>query len=166
MHATTLSKQRYVYIDTPGFDDADRSDTEVLGEILRWFETMSRYCTLAGILYVYDITSPRFTASAKRNLCMLQALCGSAFYPNVTIVTTKWGRMYPKDQRAAEERQDQLSKEHWRELLAGGARVFAHRNGVAEPYPDDSGDGDGDGDGDGEEMRKRARADLEKVIAF
>ena len=89
MHATTLSKQRYVFIDTPGFDDADRSETEVLGEILRWFETMSRYCTLAGILYVYDITPPRLSASAEHNLGMLQALCGPEFYQNVTIVTLR-----------------------------------------------------------------------------
>ena len=164
MYPTTLDGQRYVLVDTPGFDDADRSDTEVLAEILKWFEAMSRYCTLAGILYVYDITQPRLTASAKLNLRMLQALCGPDFYPNVTVVTTKWGNMTDKARRAAERRQDQLKEEFWHQLVAGGARVFAYRSGVAEPNPDDS-EGD-DGDGDDEEKREQARADLEKMMAF
>lgn len=175
MYPTRLGKQCCVLVDTPGFDDANRSDLEVLSEILKWFEAVSPYCTLAGILYVHDITQARFTASAKLNVHMLQALCGPDFYPNVTIVTTKWGNLVDKAQRAAWERQRELEGEHWDELITGGARVFAYRNGVAEPYFDDKGDsdggvggeGDGGGGGDGDdEKHKRARTDLEEMMDF
>ncbi|KAA8895220.1 P-loop containing nucleoside triphosphate hydrolase protein, partial [Sphaerosporella brunnea] len=124
MFPTIIDDQRYILIDTPGFNDENRSDVEIFQEILTWFETMTPYCDLAGILYVQDITVDRFNGAAKLNLAMLQALCGEKFYKNVTIITTKWGTL--RSPRKAEKREEEFIKGPWKDLIAGGTRVVQH----------------------------------------
>jgi hypothetical protein len=138
MFPTIIDDQRYVFIDTPGFNDEKRSDVEIFEEILQWFESMTPYCNLAGILYVHDITEARFHGAAALNLAMLKALCGKEFYKNVTIITTKWGTMSQAAIKNAEKREASLKDTHWKELISGRARVLQHRQAVAEePDPDD-----------------------------
>jgi len=92
MYPAVIHGQRYVFVDTPGFNDPapTRTDLDIFLEILVWFRAMSPYCDLAGILYVHDITAARNPASTETNLNMLKELCGEEFFPNVTILTTKW----------------------------------------------------------------------------
>jgi len=133
MFPTIIDEQCYILIDTPGFNDQVRTDMEVFEEILKWFHTMTPYCDLAGILYVHDITPKRFNKSAVLNLDMLEALCGEEFFKNVTILTTMWGDMNRSATKAAEKRQREFEQDAWKTLIAGGARVFSLRHGVAEP---------------------------------
>ena len=130
MFPATVEGQRYIFIDTPGFNDSDpaRTDIAVFQEILRWFETMSVYCDLAGVLYVYDMMNPRFTASADLNLKMVSALCGAQYFRNVTILTTKWSQVGPGIHTSIVESQEaELVKGPWKDLISGGARVCRHR---------------------------------------
>jgi GTP-binding protein EngB required for normal cell division len=136
MFPTIIDDQRYILIDTPGFNDENRSDVDIFQEILAWFECMTPYCDLAGILYVHDITPPRFDGAAKLNLEMLQALCGEEFYMNVTVVTTKWGILSESAIKQAAKRQKQFESGPWKDLIAGGTRVFQHRKGVVEEEED------------------------------
>jgi len=133
MFPTIIDHQRYILIDTPGFNDQNRDDVEIFQEILQWFVTMTPYCDLAGILYVHDITHKRFDHAANLNLRMLETLCGEQFYKNVTIITTMWGDMAPLATKAAERRQEQFKRDPWKKLIEGGTRVFAHRHGFVEP---------------------------------
>ncbi|KAF8536276.1 P-loop containing nucleoside triphosphate hydrolase protein, partial [Trichophaea hybrida] len=91
MYPTIIDDQRYILIDTPGFNDGKREDVEIFCEILDWFVAMTPYCDLAGILYVYDISPNRSSGAAELNVELLQALCGERFYKNITIITTMWG---------------------------------------------------------------------------
>ncbi|KAF8246326.1 P-loop containing nucleoside triphosphate hydrolase protein, partial [Wilcoxina mikolae CBS 423.85] len=104
MFPTIIDGQRYILIDTPGFNDENRDDVEIFQEILNWFVTMTPYCDLSGILYIHDITHHRFDGAASLNLQMLQALCGKQFYKNVTIITTMWREMNPAATKKAEKR--------------------------------------------------------------
>lgn len=130
MFPATIEGQRYIFIDTPGFNDSDpsRTDIDVFQEILKWFETMSPYCDLAGLLYVYDMMNPRFTGSADLILKMISALCGEEYFRNVTILTTKWSQVGPGIHTAVVNSQEaELIKGPWKEMIAGGARVHRHR---------------------------------------
>lgn len=162
MFPTIIDEQRYVLIDTPGFNDQERTDMDVFQEILDWFHTMTPYCDLDGILYVHDITPKRFSKSAKLNLDMLEALCGEKFFKKVTILTTMWGNMNAPAVRAAEKRQVQFEQGPWKKLIDGGARVFRHLDGVAEP--EDS--VNGKEKEELEKQREKARLELEGIIAY
>jgi len=137
MFPTIIDDQRYILVDTPGFDDARRSDLEIFQEILDWFVTMTPYFDLAGILYVHDVTRCRFNDSARLNLDMLQALCGKEFYKNVTIITTMWTMLTDSATKAVEKRQKRFKEEPWEELIQGGARVCEHREGFVQPDPNE-----------------------------
>lgn len=83
--------QRVFLLDTPGFDDTNRSDTDVLktisGDLARMY---SKDIKLSGIIYLHRITDVRFSGSAQKNLSVFKKLCGDDFYPNVVLATTIW----------------------------------------------------------------------------
>jgi len=79
-------------IDTPGFDDTDRDDSDILCDVALWFsESLKRGIRLSGILYLHRISDRRMTGSAKKNLLMFKKLCGNNALVNVTLATTMWG---------------------------------------------------------------------------
>jgi len=162
MFPTIIDEQRYILIDTPGFNDEVCSDIEVFEEILESLLALTPYCDLAGILYVHDITQNRFNKSAKLNLDMLEALSGEEFFKEVTILTTMWGNTNPPTFKAAEKRQAELKQGPWKTLIDGGARVISHAKGVAEPQ-------DPINEEEKvklEEQRKLAREELEEIISY
>jgi hypothetical protein len=165
MFPATIEGQYYVFVDTPGFNDADssRTDPAVFMEILSWFRQMSPYCNLAGILYVHDITTPRFAASAKTNFDLLQALCGEEYFQNVTILTTMWRKLSSDSQEEAEATQEELEEGPWKEMLERGARVFQHLEGVVEPRADVT---DKRKIEKLEKQRKKAKSELEEIVAY
>ncbi|CAM1505055.1 Fc.00g106920.m01.CDS01 [Cosmosporella sp. VM-42] len=65
-------------VDTPGFDDTTRSDTDVLKDIATWLtNSYQKDLKLSGIMYLHRITDHRMVGSAKKNLFMFKKLCGS-----------------------------------------------------------------------------------------
>ncbi|TKA64677.1 hypothetical protein B0A49_13161 [Cryomyces minteri] len=64
-------------IETPGFDDTNRSDTEVLREIATLLTiSYSHDVRSYGIIYFDRISDIRMQGSAKKNLLMFKKLCG------------------------------------------------------------------------------------------
>lgn len=62
-------------VDTPGFDDTNLSNTDVLREIATWLTgSCNNEVKLNGILYLHRITDPRMGGSAKKNLFMFKKL--------------------------------------------------------------------------------------------
>lgn len=56
-------------VDTPGFDDAHLSDTDVLREIATWLSNSYKdTAKLHGIIYLHRITDNKLGGSAMRNL--------------------------------------------------------------------------------------------------
>ncbi|KAG8846723.1 hypothetical protein FRB91_000513 [Serendipita sp. 411] len=109
-------------IDTPGFDDPTRPDIEILDEIANYLAgTYNTGVQLDTILYLHKINEYRMTQSLLKNLKMFVSLCGIQAMPGVVIVTTMWNEVVNK--KAAEQREEELSKRVWYDMIAKGCRV-------------------------------------------
>ncbi|KAH0545426.1 hypothetical protein GP486_008447, partial [Trichoglossum hirsutum] len=133
---TTIDGQRFVFIDTPGFDDLEVPNMKILEGVTEAIANLTRYVDVAGVLYVHDIQQCRLQSSIKLNLEMLRAFCGKSYYPNITFVTTKWDSFSPSGIRSASKRQELWEKGEWEDIIKGGARVYKHY-GVCEDDEED-----------------------------
>lgn len=115
-------------IDTPGFDDTNRSDTTVLKEIATWLtDSYSHEIKLSGIIYLHRISDPRMPGSAKRNLLMFKKLCGPNALKNVILATTMWDRVAPQE-GADRESELRSNEDFWGWMISKGSRVERHGN--------------------------------------
>ena len=115
-------------MDTPGFDDTDRSDTEVLREIASWLTaSYSSSIKLHGIIYLHRITDPRMQGSGMRNLHMFKKLCGDQNLSNVVMATCQWERVLEVD-GIERERQLKETKNFWGYMIERGSQVHRHYN--------------------------------------
>jgi hypothetical protein len=113
-------------IDTPGFDDTKRKDTDVLRDIAGWMAvTYKKKIKLSGIIYLHRITDPRMGGTQMRNLTMFKELCGSKCFPAVTLVTTFWGAVDPAV-GADRELQLRSKDEFWGYMAKKGSRIVRH----------------------------------------
>ncbi|KAF9521508.1 hypothetical protein CPB83DRAFT_801359 [Crepidotus variabilis] len=114
-------------VETPGFDDIDKSDAGILQMLADWMATRSRNSTkLTGILYLHRITDNRQAGTPHRNLRLFKKLCGDELgvERKVVFVTTMWDKNQGEPGRlmAYQKRQDEL-REYWRPMLTLGAQV-------------------------------------------
>ena len=88
--------RRLVLIDTPGFGDKARKHRDILMLISSWAEQngsghgTGNHAKLAGLIYVDRINKPRFGASAKSVIGLVERICGSDNFSNLVLVTTHW----------------------------------------------------------------------------
>ncbi|KAF3808313.1 hypothetical protein GCG54_00006934 [Colletotrichum gloeosporioides] len=74
-------------VDTPGFDDSERSDTEILELIANWLGSSYKDNTLlSGIVYLHRISD----------------LCGTENLSKVCLLTTMWDKVTPEFGEAKE----------------------------------------------------------------
>ena len=113
-------------IDTPGFDDTNRSDNEVLCEIASWLTTSyTAKVRLNGIIYLHRISDLRMQGSAKKNLFMFKKLCGPDALKNVILATTMWDRV-SEAEGAAREKELTSTADFWGWMVSQGSRVHRH----------------------------------------
>ncbi|KAK7033310.1 GTP-binding protein A, partial [Favolaschia claudopus] len=113
-------------IDTPGFDDTNRSDADILNEISVFLATSYKHgMTLAGIIYMHRISDGRMGGIARRHFRMFRKLCGGDTLKNVVIVTSMWGQV---DRKIGEAREEQLATDDrfFKPALDQGARLVRH----------------------------------------
>lgn len=117
-------------IDTPGFDDTSRSDTEILKEIAFFLAAIySKKVRLAGIVYLHRITDPRMQGSALKNLHMFQKLCGDRGLSSVVLATTMWKGLEATEEgrQVGQQRSEDLQKpEFWGAMIKRGSRIVKH----------------------------------------
>ena len=116
-------------VDTPGFNDTVRSDTDVLRDIAAWLEmAFTRKIQLTGIIYLHRIVDNRMTGASMRNLRLFKALCGVNALASVVLATTMWDLA---SERVALHREVELinTEYFWGSMVANGSRVFRHRQG-------------------------------------
>ncbi|KAK9784610.1 putative P-loop containing nucleoside triphosphate hydrolase protein [Seiridium cardinale] len=117
-------------IDTPGFDDTNRSDTDVLKGIAEWLAgSYQKNILLDGILYLHRIDEPRMQGSARRNLNLFGKLCGTDPLKKVTLVTTRWDKV-TEPEGSSREQELTTKEEFWGHLVSKGAQTYRHRNDV------------------------------------
>ncbi|KAK0734257.1 hypothetical protein B0T26DRAFT_630990 [Lasiosphaeria miniovina] len=120
-----------ILVDTPGFDDTTRSDTEVLREIASWLAvTYAHDIKLAGVVYLHGIQMPRVGGPAHTNMRLFRDLCGDESMASVALVTTHWSRS-SEERVAQQQRYDELVSDDafWRGMVQRGARAFKHDRG-------------------------------------
>ncbi|KAF8130136.1 P-loop containing nucleoside triphosphate hydrolase protein [Boletus edulis] len=117
---------RVVLVDTPGFDDTHRKDSETLRLIADWL--IQKYpdgttLKIAGTIYFHRIIDNSMPRSTLMNLGVFGRLCGDTSLCRTRLVTTMWDQA--KNQDVAAQRETQLASKFWQGLIAGGA--FARR---------------------------------------
>ncbi|KAF2258544.1 hypothetical protein CC78DRAFT_426885, partial [Lojkania enalia] len=120
---TRIGATKVGVVDTPGFDDDEDSDAEILATITRFLTTQKRLnISLKGIIYLHRITDDRFSSSARRSLDILLNLCGDHALPNVALVTTMWAKV---DLSIGLQRDVELTSNYWAEFVSK-AHIFQY----------------------------------------
>jgi hypothetical protein len=122
-YRVTHGNVNFVLVDTPGFDDTNQSDTEILRKLLSWLESSYRSGTkLRGLIYLHRIIDPRMQGSALRNFRMFRKLCGEDCVSNILLATTFWKHVTEFE---GKRREDELrgNREFWGEMLQKGSTI-------------------------------------------
>ncbi|KAI6132357.1 kinase-like domain-containing protein, partial [Pisolithus croceorrhizus] len=115
--------KRYLFVDTPGFDDTYRSDRDILRIIADWLEKKYRKdVKLTGIIYTHRISDNRMSGSVCKNLNLFGRLCGDEAAQRVRLVTTMWDNQRPENVETCQKRVSQLEGNFWEPLISLGAR--------------------------------------------
>lgn len=122
---------RIFLVDTPGFDDTNRSDSEVLKDVAFWLAAAHTMETqLAGIIYLHRISDPRMQGSALRNLRMFKQLCGTKNLGSVILATTHWknaeGVGIPEEVGNARTKELMETRDFWGAMVDRGSTVVRH----------------------------------------
>ncbi|KAH9483483.1 hypothetical protein JR316_0002951 [Psilocybe cubensis] len=120
-----IKDRSVMVVDTPGFDDTCTEDVQVLRKIATWLKkSYEERKTVAGVLYLHDISQDRFTGSVRKNLELFRRLCGREAFSQVVIVMTKGEKLHPQ---IASKYEYELRSEHWRDLIDAGATVLGFK---------------------------------------
>jgi hypothetical protein len=118
-------------VDTPGFDDDDRTDVEILQAIVEWLSkhrVKRRRPHLDGLILLHPITSNRIGGTERKRTRLLQAILGEGAYKRIIIATTMWDDL--KDVYKFEYRLTGRLEEGevWYDMCSKGAEVLRHYN--------------------------------------
>ncbi|KAG9092437.1 hypothetical protein FRC06_011921 [Ceratobasidium sp. 370] len=110
-------------IDTPGFDDTELSDTEILQRISAYLSGSYKLGhKLTGIIYLHRITDPRMGGISRRTFQIFRELCGQKSLSNVLVVTTMWSDP-PNNSQIKRERQLKEDARYYQPALQAGAQI-------------------------------------------
>ncbi|KAF8754492.1 50S ribosome-binding GTPase [Rhizoctonia solani] len=125
-----IDGQDVVLIDTPGFDDTELSDTEILKRITAFLTSSYKNgYKLTGIIYLHRITDVRVGGISRRTFQILRGLCGQETLTNVLIVTNMWSDP-PTAKEIQNEKQLRDNSKFFQPAIGAGARM------VRRPYKD------------------------------
>ncbi|KDQ10124.1 hypothetical protein BOTBODRAFT_68830 [Botryobasidium botryosum FD-172 SS1] len=111
--------RRVHLIDTPGFDDTEKSDTDILSLIATHLAGAYKAGhRLTGLLYLHRIIDNRVGGVSSKNMRMFHKLCGDAVLKNVVLCTTMWSLV---SEEVGAQREAQLKSEFWQEMIRKGA---------------------------------------------
>ena len=122
----TTKVPEFYLVDTPGFDDTTKSDTDILMDVAGWLnKAYKAKIPLAGIVYLHRINDVRLGGTGMKNLRTFKKLCGPAFLSKVVLATTFWSLV---DKTTGNDRENQLKTkdEFWGTMIKGGSKVFRH----------------------------------------
>ncbi|KAK1223854.1 hypothetical protein PQX77_013250 [Marasmius sp. AFHP31] len=123
-----LNGRHVTLIDTPGFDDTKKNDTEILKLITAFLsETYRAGQQLSGIIYLHRITDVRMGGTAARNFRLFRKLCGEESLRNVVIVTNRWEEV-DLNRGEARERELMTEEQFFKPALDEGAQMVRHNN--------------------------------------
>ncbi|KAJ3466137.1 hypothetical protein MRS44_006795 [Fusarium solani] len=111
-------------VDTPGFDDTNRPQGEILAEITEFLATQHELgVPLRGVLYLHKITDNKMTGSSLTYLNLLRSLVGEDALGNVVLVTNMWNKLRDEDRGQALRREQELVNNYWGPMQRKGSYV-------------------------------------------
>ncbi|PVF99438.1 kinase-like protein [Serendipita vermifera] len=114
--------RKFVFLDTPGFDDTKMSDATILANIAEWLAfSYKKGIKLTGLVYLHRISDNRMSGSSLRTLEMFKHVCGEDALQNVILVTTM-GDAVNKSEWTA--RENALREEFWQPMITSGAQMM------------------------------------------
>ncbi|KAI1201686.1 hypothetical protein F5X97DRAFT_10803 [Nemania serpens] len=118
-------------IDTPGFDDSDRSDASVLKDVSRWLgEKYRQQILLHGVIYLHRITDMRMQMSSWRSLRALKSVCGKDALRNVYLATTMWEKL-ASEAEGLEREARLLEPKYWGDMEKQGCKIQRLQNNAS-----------------------------------
>ncbi|KIK41731.1 hypothetical protein CY34DRAFT_189298 [Suillus luteus UH-Slu-Lm8-n1] len=128
-----LDEKNVVLVDTPGFDDTTKSDTDVLKMIAAYLQTMHKQGKiLSGVIYMHRISDIRVGGTSRRDFTMFQELCGREAYKNVLMVTNMWGDI--NEDVLAREQELREKDIFFKPILDNGALLLRHMNDLESAH--------------------------------
>lgn len=122
----TLKGSSVVLVDTPGFDDTERSDWEILEIISNWLnEEYQTGTILSALLWFHRISDNRMGGSPLKNLRVFEKLCGKCAMSKVVLVTTMWDEV---EYHVGEARLEELKVTYWKAMISRGSKTFEYGN--------------------------------------
>ena len=122
-----LDGQQVHLIDTPGFDDTNRSDSDVLKDLAYWLGLSyeKKKIRLSGLIYLHPITHTRMAGTPFKNLRTFKKLVGSGSMSSVALVSTMWSASTGSEE---EDRDNKLrdTPQYWGDMIREGALPFRH----------------------------------------
>ncbi|KZT74203.1 hypothetical protein DAEQUDRAFT_294098 [Daedalea quercina L-15889] len=118
--------QRVIMVDTPGFDDTSKSDSDVLAIIATYLAQLRRKgVRIRGVVYLHRITDNRMGGTALRNFRMFEAICGDCGMNNAVIVLNMWDRA-KSEVYEAREKELRESELFFKPAVTAGAYMMRH----------------------------------------
>lgn len=116
-----IGPSKVLLVDTPGFDDTERTDAEILDEIARILSAQYQLgVQLKGVIYVHRITDVRYSRSAVKTFEVFKKICGDDALKNVLLVTSKWAEVEPV---LGSDRERQLKQKFWSYMIERGSNM-------------------------------------------
>ncbi|KAK3358737.1 P-loop containing nucleoside triphosphate hydrolase protein, partial [Lasiosphaeria hispida] len=131
IHPACIDGKMLYLVDTPGFDDKDRTDVDILRETASWlWEAYDAKVKLAGVVYLHRIQDNRVSGTIAQNIELFQELCGKNGLASVVLATTMWD--ISPDRATSEARERELVSEDafWGRLVQHGCTVMRQDSGI------------------------------------
>ncbi|PVF96699.1 hypothetical protein CPB86DRAFT_708616 [Serendipita vermifera] len=118
-----------ILLDTPGFDDTNERDTDILAEIATTLAaTHRRGKLLSGILYFHNIEDRKMRGISVRNHRLFRHLCGEDPMRSVIIVTNMWTPSVDESTGSQREQELRTEAEFFKYSIDAGASLMRHYN--------------------------------------
>ncbi|KAI6103009.1 hypothetical protein F5141DRAFT_1008002 [Pisolithus sp. B1] len=118
--------QRFIFVDTPGFNNGQLSQCVVFTAIATWLkETYRKSIELTGVIYTHNLREDGMGAVDEQSFQLLCRLCGNEAADRVRLVTTMWDDV---DESEAVEVEETLKRTHWQSFVQAGARPRRFNN--------------------------------------
>jgi GTP-binding protein EngB required for normal cell division len=116
-----IGQSKVLLIDTPGFDDSKRSDTEILTEISKLLAAQYKLgVSLKGVIYLHRITDNRYQGSSVRTVNIFKEICGTSSLRNVILASTRWDKVTESEGASRENR---LREHFWSYMISHGSTM-------------------------------------------
>ncbi|KAF7523146.1 hypothetical protein G7054_g11868 [Neopestalotiopsis clavispora] len=124
IHLDEEGQNSITVVDTPGFDDSHRPESEVFTEITEFLAAQyAAKIPLKGVIFLHRIQDNRMRGSARTHLDTFRSLCGEEALANVMLVTTFWNKVPSYERGEYLRREQELIDDYWSPMQKKGSIV-------------------------------------------